>query len=196
VYSETRTSPNRLIVQWNRVGQYNAGAIPTDENTFQAVLFENGNIEFRYGAISAQAACEPTVGLENAAGTVGLNYDNTLLGTGGVSLAIAAQHPCPTGPVEGACCAGSTCAVTTAAACAGANTRYVGDGSACNAAGNNVSPCCRADYNQSGSVTVQDIFDFLSGYFTANPAADVNESGGVTVQDIFDFLSAYFTGCV
>ncbi len=54
---------------------------------------------------------------------------------------------------------------------------------------------CPADFNQSGAVTVQDIFDFLAAYFSSDPAADFNQSGSVTVQDIFDFLAAYFTGC-
>jgi hypothetical protein len=57
------------------------------------------------------------------------------------------------------------------------------------------TPDCPADFNDSGAVTVQDIFDFLAAYFTQNPSADFNNSGGVTVQDIFDFLGAYFTGC-
>ena len=66
----------------------------------------------------------------------------------------------------------------------------------CNVFGvNNTTPCCLADYNQVGGVTVQDIFDFLAGYFTPARCADINGSGGVTVQDIFDFLSAYFAGC-
>jgi len=54
---------------------------------------------------------------------------------------------------------------------------------------------CRADFNNSGTVTVQDIFDFLAAYFAGSPAADFNSSGTVTVQDIFDFLAAYFAGC-
>jgi len=55
---------------------------------------------------------------------------------------------------------------------------------------------CPADYNCSGAVTVQDIFDFLAGYFNGDAAADFNGSGvPVTVQDIFDFLAAYFAGC-
>jgi hypothetical protein len=58
-----------------------------------------------------------------------------------------------------------------------------------------VCPTCIADFNGSGSVSVQDIFDFLSAYFMQDPRADVNHVGGVTVQDIFDFLAAYFTGC-
>jgi hypothetical protein len=54
---------------------------------------------------------------------------------------------------------------------------------------------CPADFNGSGAVTVQDIFDFLAAYFANAPGADFNGQGGVTVQDIFDFLAAYFTPC-
>jgi hypothetical protein len=95
----------------------------------------------------------------------------------------------------GACCAGATCSVTTQVACSGPQTRFAGVGTVCNLQGNNTTPCCKADYNQSGTVTVQDIFDFLSAYFTSDPRADINASGTITVQDIFDFLSAYFLGC-
>ncbi len=58
-------------------------------------------------------------------------------------------------------------------------------------------PCnpCPADFNNSGTVTVQDIFDFLVAYFAGDVAADFNNSGTVTVQDIFDYLAAYFIGC-
>jgi hypothetical protein len=58
-----------------------------------------------------------------------------------------------------------------------------------------VPPPCPADFNNSGGVTLQDIFDFLSAYFAGLPTADFNGVGGITVQDIFDFLSAYFAGC-
>jgi len=54
---------------------------------------------------------------------------------------------------------------------------------------------CRADFNGSGSTTVQDIFDFLAAYFGNSPTADVNLSGAISVQDVFDFLAAYFSGC-
>lgn len=56
-------------------------------------------------------------------------------------------------------------------------------------------PACRADLNNSGTLTVQDIFDFLAMYFATSAGADFNLSGSVTVQDIFDFLAAYFQGC-
>lgn len=58
-----------------------------------------------------------------------------------------------------------------------------------------VPPACAADFNNSGGVTVQDIFDFLAAYFAGLPTADFNGVGGVTVQDIFDYLAAYFAGC-
>jgi len=54
---------------------------------------------------------------------------------------------------------------------------------------------CPADFNHSGAVTVQDIFDFLSAWFVGNPQADFDHVGGITVQDIFAFLSAWFIGC-
>ncbi|MCC6320855.1 MAG: hypothetical protein IT438_05385 [Phycisphaerales bacterium] len=54
---------------------------------------------------------------------------------------------------------------------------------------------CMGDHNCSGTVTVQDIFDFLASYFAGDIAADVNRSGTLSVQDIFDFLTAYFGGC-
>jgi hypothetical protein len=48
-----------------------------------------------------------------------------------------------------------------------------------------------ADWNCSGAVTVQDIFDFLADYFTNH--GDMNADGLTSVQDIFDFLAAYFS---
>lgn len=55
--------------------------------------------------------------------------------------------------------------------------------------------CEIGDFNDSGSITVQDIFDFLTAYFSNDPDADVNQSGTISVQDFFDFLSAFFAGC-
>lgn len=56
-------------------------------------------------------------------------------------------------------------------------------------------PACPGDFNQSGSVTVQDVFDYLFAYFSGLPSADINASGQVTLQDLFDYLVAYFDGC-
>lgn len=58
-----------------------------------------------------------------------------------------------------------------------------------------IAGTCRADINNSQSLTVQDIFDYLAVYFAQSPQADINDSGAVTVQDLFEFLAAYFAGC-
>jgi hypothetical protein len=54
---------------------------------------------------------------------------------------------------------------------------------------------CAADVNRDGSVTVQDLFDFLGAWFGGQGAADFNNAGGVTLQDVFDYLGAFFTPC-
>ena len=54
---------------------------------------------------------------------------------------------------------------------------------------------CPADFNCSGSLTAQDIFDYLNAWFALDPRADVNGSGGLDLQDTFDFLAAWFAGC-
>jgi hypothetical protein len=115
--------------------------------------------------------------------------------TGGNGTYIGNDTTCSPTPCVGACCRGSSCQSTTQAACTGANTVFAGLNTVCNTYPNFTTPCCLADYNHVGGVTVQDIFDFLSGYFTLSPNADINGSGAVSVQDIFDFLSVYFAGC-
>jgi hypothetical protein len=59
----------RFIVQWTDVPQYGG----TDSNTFQAVLFQDGAIELRYGNISAFTDIDATVGTENFDGTVAVS---------------------------------------------------------------------------------------------------------------------------
>jgi hypothetical protein len=92
---------------------------------------------------------------------------------------------------QGACCTGTQCSISTQAGCAG---DFQGAGSACGAV-ENPTTCCPANFNAVGGVTVQDIFDFLAAYFTADVRADFNNSGAISVQDIFDYLAAYFVGC-
>ncbi len=98
---------------------------------------------------------------------------------------------CPA-PSTGACCTGSACTVTTAAACTG---NFRGVGTSCNAPGNDTTPCCRADFDNNGTLAVPDIFAFLSAWFGGDLRADFNNSGGNDVPDIFAFLSAWFAGC-
>jgi hypothetical protein len=60
-----------------------------------------------------------------------------------------------------------------------------------NIAANGTRVLCPCDWNHSGAVSVQDIFDFLNSYFAGT--GDFNGTGGTTVQDIFDFLDCYFS---
>lgn len=54
---------------------------------------------------------------------------------------------------------------------------------------------CPADFDGSGGLSVQDIFEFLSAWFGSDPRADFDQSGGLAVADLFAFLNAWFVGC-
>ncbi|MBY0312252.1 MAG: hypothetical protein K2W85_09290 [Phycisphaerales bacterium] len=61
---------------------------------------------------------------------------------------------------------------------------------------------CPADFNQSGTLDAQDIFEFLNAWFAGCPntppqpcPADFNGINGLDAADIFDFLNAWFAGC-
>jgi hypothetical protein len=101
------------------------------------------------------------------------------------------------GPTNGVCCRGSTCSITTQAACtAGAfGGAAWSAAAACNDASNPTTPCCKADYNKANGISVQDIFDYLAAWFASDLTADTNGDSTIAVQDIFDFLNAWFSGC-
>lgn len=52
---------------------------------------------------------------------------------------------------------------------------------------------CDCDWNQTGNLSIQDIFDFLGDWFAGN--ADFNNDQVTTLQDLFDFLTCFFAGC-
>ncbi len=54
---------------------------------------------------------------------------------------------------------------------------------------------CIADYNCDNFINSQDVFDFLTCFFTPGCPADFNRDGTTNSQDFFDFLAAFFTGC-
>lgn len=113
----------------------------------------------------------------------------------GASFSVCSPNPCP--QPAGRCCRGATCATNVAAtACTGANTQFAPAQTNCNLPGNNLAPCCFADFNKQSGITVQDIFDFLAAWFIGDPIANLTNNGaGVpTVQSVFDFLTAWFTG--
>ncbi len=59
--------------------------------------------------------------------------------------------------------------------------------------GPSTPPPCPADYNQSGTLTSEDLFAFLTDWFGGH--ADFNRSGATDVVDIFDYLVSWFRGC-
>ncbi len=106
------------------------------------------------------------------------------------------------GAPTGVCCRGATCNTGVAqAAClpsGAAGARFVTTSTTCNAANNNTSPCCYADYDKSGALSVSDIFAYLTDWFALRPAAVIGGNGTTgtpVVQNIFSFLSAWFAGC-
>jgi cytochrome c peroxidase len=54
---------------------------------------------------------------------------------------------------------------------------------------------CAADIDNSGSLSVNDIFSFIGAWFAADPRTDFDHDGTVEVTDLFAFLSAWFAGC-
>lgn len=103
--------------------------------------------------------------------------------------------PPPSPGATGACCMGSTCSVTPIDQCTGDGRRFAGSGSACNAAGTVSIPCCHADFDQNGFITITDLFSFLNGWLSADPFTQFNNSAGQTTQNILDFLAAWYNGC-
>lgn len=101
------------------------------------------------------------------------------------------------GPTTGACCRGSICVLAAAAECAATGERFAGAGIACNASLQIQTPCCRADFDQSGTVSIDDLFLYLNAWFTGAPAAAITSGGTAApaIDDLFLFLNAWFTGC-
>ncbi|MHC4090078.1 MAG: hypothetical protein ACYSVY_07335, partial [Planctomycetota bacterium] len=68
VHYQSFAGPNRFMAQWTNVPHFpNVGS-----STFQAIVFENGSIEFRYGDLNFDS---PTIGVENQDGTDGTGVD-------------------------------------------------------------------------------------------------------------------------
>jgi hypothetical protein len=95
----------------------------------------------------------------------------------------------------GACCSGAACILQQATQCAGLNQRFSGLGSSCNAPGNGRTPCCKADFEQNGSLAVSDIFAYLNAWFAGSLQSDTSDNHTLSVSDIFEFLNNWFQGC-
>ncbi|MBI5865479.1 MAG: hypothetical protein HZB38_13420 [Planctomycetes bacterium] len=96
VYYEARTSPSRFIVQWNRVRHFGAS---TGENTFQAILYADGSIDLRQGAMDTTFVNSGSIGIEDSTGATGIAFGATPndAGTSGACYHVAAEttgDPC------------------------------------------------------------------------------------------------------
>lgn len=68
----------------------------------------------------------------------------------------------------GACCRGATCEQSIGVFCSITGGRFLGNQTTC-APVANFNVCCPIDFNNSGEVSVQDLFDFLAGFFGGCP---------------------------
>ncbi|MCC7431716.1 hypothetical protein IT568_12805, partial [bacterium] len=76
-YSDTLNQ--RVIFQWDKVYRYSEAVNFT--NTFQAILYQNGEIEFQYQNLNAQNLTSATIGTEDSTGAKGLQlvFNSNLL---------------------------------------------------------------------------------------------------------------------
>ncbi len=153
-----------------------------------------------------------TVTLNNSGGTVTSANPVTFILSPAVTTTYSVasaqdMHGCPiTGvgsatitllPVTGACCTGygnsKVCAVVLATACSGATSPSLLYGGDCSTCGPHF--CCGPDYNNSNSLEILDIFDYINAWFATAASADYNNNGTLEVIDIFDFLNAWLASC-
>ena len=182
-------------VNFAGVSLINFGALPTDgvhslDATGTLITNTPGNFSGAHGSVNVGTGvcCSGT--------SCSVTTQSGCSGTWTSGGSCSPTNPCSPPPPPGVCCSGVTCRVDVAANCTGANTAFT-TAAGCNAAGNTASPCCRADFNHTSGISVQDIFDYLSAWFSGSTSADFDGNGASspTVQSIFDFLAAWFAGC-
>jgi hypothetical protein len=93
---------NRVIISWQDCSQYDLPGL--DANSFQVILYGNGNAEFRYGAMNnilnpSIAGDTVTIGYESFDGSFGGQYDSLTVGGGNTSVVLTG------GVVPGPCSA-------------------------------------------------------------------------------------------
>lgn len=123
------------------------------------------DVEFSASSLPTQAACCLADGTCQVALIGACPSGSTQQAPGST----CSPNDCPPPAQPGACCNTSTgsCTIALASVCTPIGGDYQGDGTSCEP-----NPCgtpCPADFNNSGTVTVQDIFDFLAAYFAGCP---------------------------
>jgi hypothetical protein len=88
--------------------------------------------------------------------------------------------------------------VALAANCTGPNTAWTYAATpVCNAPSNLTTPCCKADFNKIGGVTIDDLWLYLNAYFLNQSIADISGNGAGTpdIDDLFRYMNAWNLGC-
>jgi len=92
IYYLAQASPRRFIVEWSGVSHWNSSGTPTSPETFQVILNEDGTIVYQYQTVALGTSC--TVGIENAAGTDGLQVVfNASYLRNGLAIRFTYTHP-------------------------------------------------------------------------------------------------------
>lgn len=136
------------------------GALPSDP---WPTTSSSNRVAYRIeGTAVTAACCNPATG---ACAVLNTGSCRSLNLTPMSESATCSPNPCPV--PTGACCAGATCSLSAGAAACSAGSSYLGDRTACSPVvrAGTVNACCTADFNNSASVSVQDIFDYLAMYF-------------------------------
>jgi probable HAF family extracellular repeat protein len=160
---------------------WNAFAISADSATIVGYGAHNGVEEGWIAVLPALGTCCDTSG----ACTNVLPADCTASWSRGGTCA---AQPCPIG----ACCQGTTCALSLLGICPASQFRGVG--TVCGTAQNPLG-CCTANFDGINGVAVADVFAYLNAWFAGTPGADIDGVGGLQVADIFAFLNLWFAGC-
>ncbi|MBC7773474.1 MAG: hypothetical protein H7210_13335 [Pyrinomonadaceae bacterium] len=119
--------------------------------------------------------------------------EDNCLGQSGVFNGVGSlcvNFTCPQ-PVGACCLASGECVETDQNGCTAQGGTFSGVGSTC--AATKCAQPCGCDWNNSGDLSSQDFFDFISAFFSDN--GDFNMDGVTTSQDFFDFIACFFSGC-
>ncbi|QOJ15824.1 MAG: thrombospondin type 3 repeat-containing protein [Planctomycetia bacterium] len=79
VFYQTLAGPARFVIQWHNLRRIGA---TSGANTFQVILFETGEIDFRYGALEGSPPLTGSIGIENSSGRFGASINPVEIGTG------------------------------------------------------------------------------------------------------------------
>lgn len=180
---------------WTEVGLFSPG---TKEHligsTFEEISIQSGATVTRH--ISARFVRVPGIGyswnMGVSFGWEGADPSDTLtlevLPDGG-SVRLMLDES------AGACCCRGGCLALTPDDCAARNGSFVAARTACRVPGIPAA-CCTSDFDGDGEpASMVDLYTFLQSWFERGAIADLNHNGSVSVQDLLDFIHAWFRPC-